>query len=345
MTQDHKILIIKPSSLGDIIHAFPALSIIRKTFPASYIAWLINENFKEVLQGQPYLDEVIVFPRYVFLKKGVSFFKELRARRFDITIDLQCLLRSALISFLSGAKQRIGFRDGREFSSFFYTHPIDIDSGIIHAIDRNMRLASSICGGIFDTDFTFNVSQRAVRKIEKILHDLGVHGQIIALSPVSRWPSKMWIEEKWTSLADKLSDKGTIFFLGSPGEEKIVQRIMKGMKRKAFSLTGKLDIQELAAFLSLSRLLVTVDSGTMHVASVLRVPIVSIFGPTNPAHCGPYGQYDGVVKADVDCRGCYRTRCRKMKCMKELGVERVLEKVEKILKENNHEKTDMFAKG
>ena len=337
MSKDHKILIIKPSSLGDIIHAFPALSIIRKTFPSSYIAWLINKNFKEVLEGQPYLDEIIVFPRYVFLKKGVPFFKELRRRGFDITIDLQGLLRSALISLLSGAKQRVGFRAGREFSSLFYTHPIDIAPGILHAVDRNVRLASSICGGIFDTDFTFNISRRAVRKIEKLLKDLDVHGQIIALSPVTRWSSKMWFEEKWASLADELSKKGAVFFLGSHGEEKVVQRIMKRMKTPSFSLAGKLDLQELAAFLSRSRILVTVDSGTMHVASVLRVPIVSLFGPTDPDHCGPYGQERGVVKCDISCSGCYRTHCRKMECMKGIGVDPVLAKVENILEGNIHD--------
>jgi len=340
MSKDQKILIIKPSSLGDIIHTFPALSIIRKTFPTSYIAWLINENFKEVLEGQPYLDEIIVFPRYVFFRKGVPFFKELRRRGFDIAIDLQGLFRSALISLLSGAKERIGFRDGREFSSLFYTHPIDIEPDVLHAVDRNIRLASYICGGIFDTDFTFNVSHRATRKIEKLFQELDVHGQIIALSPVSRWSSKMWLEERWASLADKLSEKGTVFFLGSHGEEKVVQGIMEKMKTHSFSLAGKLDLQELAAFLSRSRLLVTLDSGTMHVASVLRVPIVSLFGSTDPAHCGPYGQDNGIVKADVHCSGCYRTHCREMKCMKDIGVDLVFAKVENILEGNIHEKKD-----
>lgn len=331
MTEHPKILIIKPSSLGDIIHTFPAVSIIRKCFPTSYIAWLINENFKEVLEGHPYLDEIIVFPRYVFLKKGIPFLKELRTRGFDIAIDFQGLFRSASISVLSGARERIGFRQGREFSSMFYTRPIDIDRNVLHAVDKNVQLASSICGGIFDIDFTFNISQRAIRKMKEFFHNLDIDGEIIALNPVTRWHSKMWLEERWALLADELSEKGIIFFLGGTGEEDVIDRIIRKMKRRSFSLAGKLDLQELAAFLTRCRLLITIDSGTMHLASALRVPIVALFGPTNPVYCGPYGQDEGVINVSLDCSGCYRTHCRKKDCMKNIEVDIVLEKVEEVL--------------
>jgi lipopolysaccharide heptosyltransferase I len=331
MSEDHKILIVKPSSLGDIIHAFPALSIIRKCFPTSYIAWLINENFKEILEGHPYLDEIIVFPRYVFLEKGLPFFKELKRRRFDITIDLQGLFRSSLISVLSGAKERIGFKDGREFSALLYTRPLNVDRHVLHAVDRNVRLAASICGGIFDIDFTFNISHRAVKRIEELLQGLDVHNEIIALNPVTRWHSKMWMEERWAKLADELSEKGSIVFLGARGEEGVVERIRHRMKKPSHSLAGKLTLQELAVLLSRSRLLITVDSGTMHLASALHVPIISLFGPTNPAYCGPYGQDGGIIKLDIKCSGCYRTRCREMKCMKNIGIELVLAKALKVL--------------
>lgn len=331
MDKDHKILIIKPSSLGDIIHAFPALSIIRKSFPTSYIAWLINDNFKSILEGHPYLDEIIAFPRYLFLKKGSGFLKELKARRFDITIDLQGLLRSALISFYSGAGERIGFRSGRELSGLFYTRPIDIRRDVQHAVDRNVHLASSICGGIFDIDFAFNISHRAAISIEALLHEMNVHDEIIAMSPATRWPSKMWIEHRWAAVADELSEKGTIFFLGGPGEEGIIKGIMDKMKRTSFSITGKLTLQELAAFLSRSRLLITVDNGIMHLASALHVPVVSLFGPTDPARCGPYGQDNGVIMPDIDCKGCYNKKCNEMKCMQDISADMVLSKAKHIL--------------
>lgn len=333
--KDHKILIIKPSSLGDIIHTLPALSIIRKSFPQSYIAWLVNANFREILEGHPYLDEIIPFPRYLFLKKGCSFLKELKERHFDMVIDLQGLLRSALIGLWSGAEERIGFKRGREFSPLFYTRPIEIEPEVLHAVDRNARLASSISGGIFELDFTFFLSPRAIKKIEELLKGMDIQGEIVTLNPATRWASKRWPEERWASLADELADKGAIFFVSGPGEEEGVKRIRSLMKKCSFSLAGTLNLQELAAFLTRSRLLITVDSGTMHLASALPIPVVSLFGPTDPSRCGPYGQNDGVIRLSLECSDCYRTRCREMRCMKGIEPEMVLSKAEEILKGEN----------
>lgn len=334
MKRDHKILLIKPSSLGDIIHTLPALSIIRKSFPRSYIVWLVNGNFKELLEGHPYLDEIISFPRDLFLKKGFSFLKELKGRHFDMVIDLQGLLRSALIGFWSGAGERIGFKAGREFSPLFYTRPIAIEAGILHAVDRNARLASSISGGIFDLDFTFSLSPRAIKKIEELLKGLEFKGEIIALNPATRWPSKRWPEEKWASLADALAEKGAVFFISGPGEEEVVKRIRGLMKKSSFSLAGQLSLQGLAAFLSRSRLLITIDSGPMHLAGALHIPLISLFGPTDPARCGPYGQSENVIQVALECSGCYRTRCQEMRCMKGIDTGLVLQKLEDILKRN-----------
>jgi lipopolysaccharide heptosyltransferase I len=332
MKKTPKILIIKPSSLGDIIHALPALSIIRKSFPASYLAWLVSDPFKGLLEGHPYLDEIISFPRHFFLQKGLPFLKELRSRQFDIVIDLQGLLRSALIGFLCRAEERIGFREGREFSPLFYTRPITIGRHILHAVDRNMQLASSISGGIFEADFTFNLSPRAVKKVEGKLKELKIEGEIIALNPATRWPSKRWKEDNWAKIAEALANEGNIFFLAGPGEEELIEGIRKLMKKNSFSLAGQLSLQELAVFLSRSRLLVTVDSGPMHLAAAMHIPLVALFGPTDPARCGPYGHSRSVIKSSLDCTGCYRFHCRSNKCMNDIAPGQVLAKAVEILK-------------
>ena len=327
-----EILVIKPSSLGDILHALPAVGAIRKRFSEAHISWLVKPEWAELLKGHPYIDEVISSP---FSWGGLpALIGSVRKRPFDLVIDLQGLLRSALLGFLTPAPFRVGFAEGREGAPWFYTDQVGVPGGVEHAVDRYRRVAKALGGVLQEVDFGLAPSAEAVVSVNRLMEEIGLAGpaRFALIHPTARWDSKKWPGERFAELGDWLVEekKMPLIFIGSQGEREEVGRILSMMKQPASSIAGRTSLLETAEVIKRGQFFICNDSGPMHLAVAMGTPVFALFGPTDPDQVGPYGAGHTVIQKKIDCAGCGRNRCvRENQCMKGISTEEVIEAIDK----------------
>jgi lipopolysaccharide heptosyltransferase I len=301
-----RILIIKPSSLGDVVHALPTVNLIRKRFPDAHISWLLNDALASLLKHCPIIDEVIGFPRHRHAKLP-AVMGRLRQSRFDIVIDLQGLLRSGLMTWLTRAPRRIGLADAREGARFFYNEIVDVPRA--HAVGRYLKAAEHLGCDAAMVEFPLGVGPRTPERL-------------IAINPSARWETKLWGVDNYRALAERLP-RERIVFTGSSSEADWIGRLAQGYSNQA----GQTDLFQLAELYRRCAVVITNDSGPMHVAAAVGTPVVAIFGPTDPALTGPYGTGHVVLRAGIPCSPCLKGHCTNqvhMECMKLITVEQVL---------------------
>ena len=331
-----RILLIKPSSLGDIVHALPTLAAIRRTFPEARISWLVKKQWAPILYRHPLLDEVI---EVEFSAAGLlGLIGPLRARRFDVVVDLQGLLRTGVLSRLCGAPMRIGFADAREGSPFFYTRRIVGPMREMHAVDRYLRLASAMGANERKPEFVLPDSPDEEGRRQSLFAKVGLDGasNVIGIAPSARWLTKRWAAESFAAVADQLQQEGLykVVFIGAKQEKSEIAEVKQAMKTNAGDLTGLTTVGELPSVMRGLCLLITNDSGPMHVAAAVGTPVVAVFGPTSPACTGPYGDGHTVLTSSVDCRPCFRRRCDNSntnECLTSVTVDEVVHASQAIL--------------
>lgn len=326
-----KILIIKPSSLGDIIHSLPLLNRIRKSFEGCSIHWVIDRSFREILEGHPMIDRLWVINKDEWKdinKLGVTLnnlkklFKDLKAERYDLVIDLQGLLRSGIIARATGSRCRIGFCEAREGATVFYTHTVKGGRNI-HAVDRYLKVADFL--GLKRDDIQFPFPPLPNPQIDGMPDILKKDYAVIA--PGARWPTKMWPPERFGRLASMLPLITVI--VGSPSERPLAEEVVRSSQGKAVSLVGKTGLKELASVIGRAKFMLCNDSGPMHIAAAMGIPVFAIFGPTDPLKTGPYGEGHTIIRNDVSCSPCRRRRCNDWRCMIDLKAETVYEIIKK----------------
>lgn len=343
LNRDFKnILIIKPSSIGDVIHALPFLKALRERYPDAAISWLINRGIDEIIRNNPYLNEVILFERkkwgsfddigYKF--KGIAeFLRELRRKQFDLVVDLQGLFRSGVIAYLSGASYRIGFANAREFSPIFYNYRVSHPPVEMHAVDRYLLIAKELGADITIKDFTINIPLNEEKYIDSLI-GMNKRSALIAINPSARWETKMWPLNKYAELADRIASglNAQIIFIGSRKDEERINMLSSLVKTKPINLCGKTNLLQLTALLKKTALLITNDSGPMHIAAAVETHVVAIFGPTRPMRTGPYGKGHIVLQGTLPCINCLKKRCRDLKCMEAISVNEVFNSAKELLK-------------
>ncbi|MBQ27468.1 MAG: lipopolysaccharide heptosyltransferase II [Nitrospiraceae bacterium] len=335
-TLPERILLIKPSSLGDIIHALPTLAAIRRTFPAACISWLVKKEWAPILYRHPMLDDII--EGEFSATKLFALVASLRARRFDVVVDLQGLLRTGVLSLLSGAPVRIGFADAREGSSFFYTQRICGSMRKMHAVDRYLRLASALGAKERQPEFVLPDSPDEEGRRQALYTKVGLDGasKLIGIAPAARWVTKRWVAESFAAVADQLQHEGRnrVVFIGAANEKSEIARVKQAMKTKAADLTGLTTLGDLPAVVRRLCLLITNDSGPMHVAAAVGTPVVAVFGPTSQACTGPYGDGHAVLTSPVECRPCFRRYCHNSntnECLRKVSVRDVVLAAQRML--------------
>jgi lipopolysaccharide heptosyltransferase I len=334
--QIERILLIKPSSLGDIIHGLPVLKALRNKWPDAKISWVVKDVYVDILNGNPLIDELILLIKSSLTTSIFSFRKKLRHGSFDLAVDMQGLFRSGLIAFLSGATVRIGFSNARELASLFYTHKVDPPLNL-HAVDRNLKLAAALGCEVQEIEFPINFNreteQEALGFLQKI--QLDTRRPLVTLVPGARWEKKRWPLHSFSRLGDLLIQKmgAGIIVAGSRQENGLIHEVRSAMKNPSaeavdFSLT------KLTALLTKSDVVVTNDSGPMHIAVAMGTPVVALFGPTDPARTGPYTKKCLTILRDLECMPCFRKQCSQgsFECMESITVEEVFEGVKKILR-------------
>lgn len=357
-----RILLIKPSAVGDVVHAIPVLAQLRKRYPGARIDWLLTPENAGLVRGHPALSNILLFERRAFKKPGgrlaalVGLFRllgEIRRARYDLVIDLHGQLRSAFFALASGAAVRIGFdrpiprtrgtfqgqelgnipargwAGAREGSWLAYTDRIPIPTLEVHAVDRYLWVGKLLGFAAGPPEMALPISPEAAANAERLLGSLA--GQPLAvLAPGALWETKQWTIEGFADTANELARRGfAVVLLGAPGEKERTGAI-QARAPQATDLCGKTGLAEMAAVIQRAALVVTNDSGGMHIAAALGKPVVSIFGPTNPVQVGPYGQPGSVVRLALPCSPCNYRRLSQCPfhhaCMRDLPAEMVLAK-------------------
>ena len=365
-----RILLIKPSALGDVVHTLPVLVKLRARYPRARIDWLITPENAEVVRYHPALSNVVLFARRDFSKRGrrwrafVSFFdllKQIRSAKYELIIDMHGQVRSAFFALISGARVRIGFdrpvkrgltvsaehdlknipshgwRGAREGSWIAYTHRIPIPTLDVHAIDRYLWVAPLL--GLDDNppDLTIHLSPQATNKVNRLLEEHGVPASkpLVVLVPGTIWETKHWTIEGFAGVARQFLQDGFAVALAGTTRDQQRCRQIAAAAPGTCDLSGKTTPADLAALIRRAEVAVTNDSGSMHVAASLGKPMVSVFGPTNPVHIGPYERPESVVRVDLPCSPCNYRRLSQCPfdhaCMKQVTSAMVVERVRKIL--------------
>ncbi|MFQ3592282.1 MAG: glycosyltransferase family 9 protein [Gemmataceae bacterium] len=317
-------LLIKPSALGDIVQSLPVLSGLRQRWPSASFAWVVNEAFAGLLQGHPDLEQVLIFPR----RRGWYRLPHLIAqlRGYDLAIDLQGLMRSAALTWLSGAPRRVGFRHSREGAWLAYTDWLDTPVKQMPAVLANWSAALALgCTGP-PAPIRLGITARHRQRAAELL--AGVPRPLIAVHAGASWKTKRWPVEHFATLlrlAQERFDAGVVA-VGGPGEEPLAARLPAHV-----NLVGRTDLLTLAAVLQSAQLMLSNDSGPMHLAAALGTPVVAPFTCTSPLRAGPYGQGHTVVATSVPCAASYLRRCPTMHCMQELRPERLWPALARVL--------------
>ncbi len=301
-----RILLIKPSSLGDIVHALPVASALRRHPGVEAVDWVVNSEFAPVLAGNPALDRVLEFPRR-HPRRLAAFVRRLREVRYGRVIDLQGLLRSALIARAARADERIGMSDSREGARWLYAKVAPVRPG--HAIDRYLQVLDF--AGVERGHLEFPLPGAGVP-----LPD-GVEPPFLVVHPHARWATKAlpddWVRRLVRALAPR---RVVIVGRGAPVEAE-----------GARDLTNRTTFPELLAVLRAADGVISSDSGPMHLAAALGRPLVAVFGPTAPGKTGPWTANSRVVRLDLACAPCESRRCRnpeRLACLERIGPEEIL---------------------
>jgi lipopolysaccharide heptosyltransferase I len=309
------ILLIKPSSLGDVVQALPALTALRKCFPQAKISWLIRPEFAPLIQNHPHLNEIIFFDRKILGKAWHSphalaslfhLIQKLRQSRFDAVVDLQGLFRTASLAWLTGCKKRFGPANAREFGSLFYTHKVRQNESSIHVVDFYLKIVKALGASDIKPEFVLPLDQSAADSVKRKLENQKISfGEYAVFVPGSLHPSKQWPIERFAELADKISGKFKlpIIAVGSAGEKGLIEKLTGLAKAPIINFAGSTNLPELVALLKKARIVVSNDTGPGHIAAVLGTPLVMMFSWSNPARIAPYGRTECMVAKEPYGRG------------------------------------------
>lgn len=334
-----RIVLIKPSALGDIVHALPVLSALRQRFPSARITWVVNRAYESLLLGHPDLDATLPFDRgaarggwYAASRAWVGFFRQLRQERFDLAIDLQGLLRSGLMLRATGAPRRVGMSGAREGARWFCTDVVPDPGRMgLHAVDRYWRVVEALGAAGAPKTFRVPVAPATRTWAADLLRDWPRPWMV--LGPGSRWTTKRWLPEHFAAVAGRAQGEfgGTVLFVGGNDEKDLSDAVRQRLTGPTLDLTGKTSLPQLTALLARADVMLANDTGPLHLAVALGRPVVAPYTCTRAALTGPYGQSHRVVETRVWCAGSYCRRCPRMECMAELTPDRLWPVLREVL--------------
>lgn len=329
-----RILIIKPSALGDIVLALPALSALKRSFPEARISWLVRPEFAPLIMGHPYISDIILFDRKQLSKWWCeqesfnalrSLKEQLKAGKFDLVFDFQGLFRTGFLSRVTGCKRRFGMAGARELAHLFYTDKISQDVSSIHLVDYYLKMVAAVGTRQGAAEFKLPEDAEASEQIDKLLKSQGVNGKYTVIVPGAAQVNKRWPIERFSELAGKIGERFglSIVATGSQGERNYIET----MGKQVINLAGKTTVRELIPLMKRASLVVSNDTGPGHIAAALGVPIVMIFGPTNPARVCPYKRPQCVVAIEPNERGMNADSYEPRHDISHITVEQVFETV------------------
>ena len=364
-----KILLIKLSAVGDVVHTIPVLNKLRRRYPAAQLDWLVTPSIGELLRYHPAISNVIGFDRKEWstpwrLTPFISYARlasQLRNTGYDLVIDMHGQFRTAIFTLASGAPVRIGFdrprasvwdasprkfpaetrkhawQGAREGSWLAYTHHIPVPTLDLHAVDRYLRIGRLL--GLDDgpADFSFPIPEEATKRIDALIDYYGAERKKLAvLAPGTIWETKQWRSEGFAEVARYFLQKGfAVMLIGAARERAACDEVAR-LASGTVNLAGETTLTELAALIRRSTISITNNSGPMHLAVAVDRPVVSIFGPTDPIWIGPYGRPGAVLQAKLSCSPCYLRQLNRCPndhaCMRDVSAQDVITRAEAVLR-------------
>ena len=346
-----RVLIIRPSALGDVSRTVPALVTLRHAMPDAHIDWLVHEAYADVIRHHPDLDGLVTFPRKRFgaiyynpaaLVEALRWSQGLRSNRYDIVFDLQGLLRSGVFTRLTAAPQRVGFTNAREFAWLGYNRRHAVDPRL-HTVDRMLSLLEAQ-GMTTHRGTRLYVGREDEQWLDDWLDQQGITGPYACLAPTARWRCKCWPIENYAAIARQLLDTNIagnrLVVLAAPDERQAMMQQLNP-QHDGHVLVPQTSVGQMMAILSRSRLLVCNDSAPLHIAVGFDRPIAAIFGPTDPALVGPYRRDDTVLRpsAATNSRSGkmdYRRHRDDQSLIAQVSVDEVWEKISEQLDHARH---------
>ncbi len=328
------ILVIKQTSLGDVLHASGHIRAIKRQYPASHLTVLTADTSATIYRNNPHIDEIIEFQRYRVKDRwwrqplwAVAHVRDtlriVRGRHYDLAIDLQGRWKSVLFLYGAHAERRYvkgnwpfldGFRDKR-----------------LHALDEMDRVLETAGIDATDTGMEFVVGAAAAGRAETRLREAGWDGSnFVVVSPFTRWPSKNWSTTRFAALLDALDGRCAVIVTGAASDRARVDELAgSGPRRDVMNLCGTLELDEFAAVVTRATAMVSGDSFAMHLAVACGTPVVALFGPTDERRVGPRADNAIVLRANVDCGRCYQRACAR-RCIDAIGEPDVLAALERL---------------
>lgn len=340
------LLIVKMSAVGDVIMSLPALEVIHRKYPAAEIDWLVEPPAAGILEGHPAINRIIVSPRRQLsrlVRSGrllqawrlaAAFRRELRAREYDVVLDLQGLVKSAVLVGQARGRRKVGFSRTRERTAWALTEKMPAYDPGRHAALRYLDAAVYL-GGQWPDPLPkkyFQPSAEAVLEAEALLAPLNEAAPLIVLNPGAKWLTKRWPLAHWQTLAARLAAETgfNIAVTGGPEDQPLGRAISQAAVGRALDLCGRTSLPALAAIMERSGLVVTADTGPMHLAAAVGASGLAIFGPTRPERTGPFGGCFQILTPPADCLGCLKKRCPRP-CLELLSPEAVWARLRPLL--------------
>lgn len=329
-----RILVRATNWVGDLILMTPALTALHRAFPAAAVTVVATPRMAELLAANPDVDDLILYDRdrrHRGVSGRLALIREMRSRQFALGIVFQHAFEGALLLYLAGIPVRVGYRtEGRQW---LLTHPVRLRPGLRHHVDQYLELLEAVGVKPDHGGLVLRLSPGAVQEAERLLSQEGIKPEacLVGLNPGAAYgPAKRWPADRFGTLAHLLSDRlgATPIVLGASPDREVVERVLAQLRGRFISLAGKTTLSVAAAVIARCRTLVTNDSGLMHVGAALGVPVVAIFGPTDPVLTGPVGSGHRVLRKPVACSPCQFRICPiDHRCMEWVTAEEVYEAV------------------
>jgi len=306
-----KILIVLHGSIGDVTRALPLAKLVRQGFPRASLSWSVEPAAYPLLRGNPAIDEIILFDRNHWWRSFIPFLAAVRARRFELVLDLQRHLKSGIISWVSGAPQRLGFHpaDSKEGNGYFNNLHIARCGEGIAKLDHYLRFAEYLGIPCAPVEWDFALTADEMASVDRHLAQTSSAYAVLFVG--TRWPSKQWFAKQITECAKMLQAEHDldVLLLGGAQDRKLAQQALAGATFRVVDLTGRTSLREAVGIIQRAKLAVGPDTGLMHIAAAVGTPVISLWGATDPARTGPFGFGNLVIRGQAPCVPCHKKDC------------------------------------
>lgn len=334
-----KFLILKPSSLGDIVQAMPVLRLIKQQHPESKVFWWVDSGLTGLFEEDPDVDGLIPFHRDSWFRPSGwrRFYHDIRwirNMRFDWVVDLQALARSGSLAWIANGAVTVGLDDPREGARGLYDIIVPRSRIQPHAVDWYFDAAKAM--GISRQDFTWIPIRKTAAASIRSKWPVEACRWVL-LQPGARWMNKRWPAESFAAVVRQLASKNSrirFAVLGSAQDKPLAKVISDAAPDRCLNLAGTLPLPEMIEWIRACDLMISNDTGPMHVAAALKKPVVAIFGPTDPARTGPYGQLDRALRVRLPCSPCFDNHCasaKPLECLHAVTPQMVVSQAQQIL--------------